>query len=143
MNLRFDKLDMLLAGAAIILLLLDRYGGVLPLPHPDDPPIQVDSLHVLILHETAEQHKLTPGQADVIDDVTHYGKVRQWLDDHAIYRVFDKDVGGNPPDWVVESMKLHDGTIPWVLASNSHAGHFGALPDGIEPMLALLEEYAE
>jgi len=133
----------LLAAVVVGLVMHFRGGGGLPDLLPDNAPIDVDGLHVLVVYESAEKHRLTPGQIDVIDDITTAGELRKWLEEHGEVRVYVDDIGGTPPDWVKAALEKHDGTVPWMLIANSKSGYTGPVPDGVAATPELLKGYAE
>lgn len=146
MTLRFERRHAVMLALVVGLFALSRYdGGGLPfVPVVDDAPIDVDSLHVLVLYESGEKHRMTPGQVDVIEDLTHAGALRRWLSTVGTHRTYDDDVDDQYADqWVKDALSKHDETVPWLLIANRSSGYVGPLPDGVEATRALIEEYVE
>src|SRR5690606_14267732 len=140
MTLRLDKVDLALLAVIVVSLLVRQFGIPLPDILPDDAPIPVTEAKVLILYETAERHRLTPGQLDVIDDVTAAGELNKYLRDKVgtgNFRAYDKDTDvSHSEPWVKEAVAYYGqhggGVVPWLLVATPRGGYAGPVPDGVD-----------
>lgn len=109
---------------------------------PDEtPPIDVDGLHVLILHETSDPERNSPGQWEVIHSAQQAGRLRKWLEANTEdFGVYDWETNFDyGPQWLRDAKELHDGTVPWLLVADRDSGFVGPLPKGVDAVIELLE----
>ena len=115
-------------------------------PKPVDPaPIPVAGFRVLLVEESADRGKLTPGQFRVM-----FGKkMRDWLDANCAkegqqpaYRIYDKDAktAGDLKHWQDAMLRART-QVPWIVISNGVTGFEGPLPATEDETLALLQKY--
>lgn len=115
-------------------------------PKPVDPaPIPVAGFRVLLIEESAERGKLTPGQFRVM-----FGKnMRDWLDANCVkennqpgYRIYDKDAvtKGDLKHWQ-DAMTRPRQSVPWVIVSNGTTGFEGPLPATEDETMKLFQKY--
>lgn len=119
-----------------------------PKPDPNKPaPIPLVGFRVLIIEETSQRSKLTPGQFNFM-----FGKVnRDWLDSVCTietgqpgYRIYDKDATGvnDAQQWPRDTLKRPRGNeLPWVVISNGVTGFEGPLPVTESDCKALVQKY--
>lgn len=125
-------------------------GPTPPGPTPTPAPIPGDGLRVLIVHESADASKLTPGQNAAI-----YGKtVRDYLQSHCAddpavkgwkaYRIWDKDTdtSSEHASWQA-AMKRDRKSLPWLVVSNpgKGGGWEGPLPGTVEDTMKILKQF--
>ncbi len=118
-------------------------------PVPPVPPGPVSGLRVLIVEETSERSKLSPGQMAVIlgtpmraflDSKTPTGK-----DGHThTWNIWDKDVdaANAEPEAKALLARPHP-TLPWIVLADS-AGKVafeGPLPPDVDQTVALIKKY--
>lgn len=113
-----------------------------PEPIPDAPPFPADSLHVLVVYETATVAELKAGQRAIL-----YSKaVRDMLDAKCgkNYRFFDKDqdASKDTPAFAA-AMRVKRDSIPWVVVSNGKTGFSGPLPQTAGEFETLVGRYAK
>ena len=127
-----------------------------PTPTPPDPPgpsaspFPLPGLRVLILYESGDLTKLTPGQNSVI-----FGKTaRDLLQSKCVvgpdgktreYRIYDKDQAplSDSPTWVNAAARPRPPTLPWLIVGNGKGGYEGPLPGSVAEFVALVNKYAE
>lgn len=119
-----------------------------PKPDPVKPaPIPLVGFRVLIIEETAQRTKLTPGQFNFM-----FGKAsRDWLDTITTvetgqpgYRIYDKDATGSNDTqaWPREALKRPRGSeLPWIIISNGVTGFEGPMPAGESDIKALVQKH--
>lgn len=113
--------------------------GLTDLPPPDVTPLPVSSLHVLIVEEMDERHKLPASQAKIFSSTT----LRKWFSDNNVqWRVFDKDVPQEQLEqkWK-DALSRPRQSLPWILVSNGSKGWEGPLPKTEAEVITLLEKY--
>lgn len=122
--------------------------GPTPPAPPGPAPIAIDGLAVLIVEESADRSKLTPGQHAAI-----FGKtVRSYLDTKCAadpyvpswkaYRIWDKDtVLSNAGEVWEAAMKRERKSLPWLVVSSPSGGFEGPLPEKEEDTLAILKKF--
>lgn len=123
-------------------------GPTPPGPKPDDKaPIPAPGFRVLIIEESKDRSKLSPGQNAII-----FGsKVRDYLKAKCIkdtenpdgaFRIWDPNTAtdGESKLWI-DALKRSRSSLPWVIISNGVAGYEGPLPDSVTEMLTLLQKY--
>lgn len=119
-------------------------------PQPEPAPIPVAGFRVLVVYETADLGKLTPGQRAIFSsrDVRDYlnatcvkgqdGRTPEW-------RIYDKDT-----DMANESKVWRDAmtralaratALPWCIVSNGKTGYEGPLPRTLQEAIDLLKKY--
>lgn len=120
-------------------------------PTPGPAPIAGDGLRVLIVYETQEIGKLTPGQFQTV-----FGEpMRTMLDSKCVvgpdnktreWRIYDKDISTTnvPKNWQ-DAMKRDRKSVPWLIVSNPQkgGGFEGPLPERVEDTIALLNKFGE
>lgn len=120
-------------------------------PTPGPAPIAGDGLRVLIVYETQEIGKLTPGQFSAIfgDPLRTMmnakcatgpvGATKEW-------RIYDKDIStnGETKTWQ-DAMARPRKSVPWLIVSNPQkgGGFEGPLPERVEDTIALLNKFGE
>ena len=100
------------------------------------PPVSVDGLSLLIVHETDELSSLTATQRDTILSARLMaGELGCdcWIVDP------DQELDG-APQWVRDGMLLPRESLPWMLMVGPRGWRSGPLPDSPEALRALLEE---
>ena len=123
----------------------------IPEPTPAAPfPTTEPGLHVLILYEgqpTDDEH-MPPSQLSIFTSA----KVRQWLEANTTaHRVWDDDftleqMAHAPPTFrdayglVLEQSR---GVVPWIAISDGQTGFTGPLPESIDALIQLLEQYGD
>lgn len=120
-------------------------------PGPTPAPIPEAGLHVLVIEETADRGKLTPGQKEVILSKT----IRDYLDakcakdgDAGAYRIWDKDQAGtenDSPKWASAFKRARAASgfaTPWLILSNSKVGGYeGPLPKTAAEFMELAKKF--
>lgn len=134
------------AFIVVVLLILVWPGGEDDTrPDDEEPPIDVDGLHLLILHESSEPHTLTAGQREVIQSAQQAGELRQWLEANTEdFGVYDDDTNfENASEWLKDAKEVHDGMVPWLLVADADSGFAGPVPEGVDAVIELVESHAE
>lgn len=124
--------------------------GPEPIPPTPQPPapIPTDGMRVLVVEESADRSKLTPGQLNAM-----FAKsVRDYLSAKCAkgpdgktpeVRYIDKDtpnLTGHSP-FFVEAFSRPRQNLPWLIISNGVIGYEGPLPGSEAEMLDLLRKY--
>ncbi len=118
-----------------------------PVPPPGPAPIAADGLHVMVVYETGDLSKLTPGQLAVVNSQ----ESREWLDGkcvqdgaHKAWYFLDKDanVSALPKKWQDAMGRPRKG-VPWLIASNPKGTSYeGPLPENFAETMAILSKAA-
>lgn len=109
-----------------------------PSPEPEPSPLPVASLKVLVVEESAERHKLTRGQLNVLSSTAMRERVKALggeflvLDQHAEIDKAD--------DWVRAAMALDRESLPWMIVAGPKGAWVGPLPDSTDAVIQRAEE---
>lgn len=113
--------------------------GLTDIPPPDVVPIPVTSLHVMVIEEMDDRHKLPASQVNIFSSTS----LRHWLTENNVqWRMFDDDVDQSQLDakWKA-ALARPRASVPWVCASNGAKGFEGPLPKTEAELIAILEKY--
>lgn len=96
-------------------------------PEPDDgPPFPADSLHVLIVYESADVNQLTDDQRAIIMGADVRGALDSAAPDR--YRIYDQDADLTYVDQVwKDAMAVPRESLPWLVISDGETGYSGPL----------------
>lgn len=118
-----------------------------PKPDPKVVPIPLVGFRVLVIEETSQRGKLTPGQFNFMFSAASRG----WLDTVTTmetgqpgYRIYDKDATGNndTQQWPRDALKRQRGSeLPWIIISNGTTGFEGPMPASESDIKALVQKY--
>lgn len=119
-----------------------------PVPPPSPSPIPAAGLRVLIIEETKDRGKLTPGQFAAIfnqpfRDLLSAKCVKDAENPNGAFRIWDKDINAIADSklWQ-DAMKRPRTMLPWIIISNpAKGGYEGPLPTRLEDTISLLNSY--
>jgi len=120
----------------------------LPIPDWVNPiPVPKGDLRVVVIYESADEHKLPAGQRNIIMGQ----KFRDWVTAHcgksdgrtADFRAYDKDTDtANDYPWAQEAMKRPRAELPWIVViKGTSIVHEGKLPADPDQAISLLSKY--
>lgn len=102
-------------------------------PEPEPSPITVDSLKVVIIHETSEQHNLTRKQESVMFSTSMRADIKGAGGE---FRLLDKDACVSRSDqWVRDVMDLDRESLPWLVVASPKGAWIGPMPDTTESVM--------
>lgn len=119
-----------------------------PGPSPSqDAPIEGDGLRVLIVFESHDAPKLSAGHQSVM----YSEKVRSFLNENCVkasdgtaeWRLLDADTPFQDTQnkWA-KALSRPRSSLPWLLISNGKTGYEGPLPEHVEEMVLLVDQFA-
>lgn len=128
--------DTLPAFLAALDGVVKELGG--PGPAPTPAPIPVAGLHVLIVEETGDRSRVSPGQLSVLQTTQIAAAVKAA---GGQFRQYDEDQPLADPVWQA-ALSRPRAAVPWIVVSNGEKGGTEQpLPASIEETLALIRRY--
>lgn len=111
----------------------------IPPPVVVDPPLPVQTLHVLVVEEKDDRAGLPASQVSIFSST----ELRKWLtENNAQWRFFDEDVDPRflEQKWK-DAMARPRASLPWTVISDGSKGYEGPLPKTEAEFITLLEKY--
>lgn len=112
----------------------------------EPPPPPPSGLHVLIVCEMNQRHKLPHEQSMIFSSKL----ISDYLDEHCVkdgddpqWHMLDpdSDVSDLADDWQRVFARTEGKELPWIIIANKDASFEGKLPDTVDDTLALLKKY--
>lgn len=110
-----------------------------PPPVVVDPPLPVQSLHVLVVEEMDDRSRLPASQVNIFTSTN----LRKWfVENNAQWRMFDDDVDQSKLEakWR-DALSRPRASLPWATVSNGRTGWEGPLPTTETEFIQILERH--
>ena len=111
-----------------------------PVPPPQPAPIDGDGMAIMLVYESADASKLSPGHQGILFSAESRSFLKSAAGDN--WRLFDKDTEFTDANnkWA-KALKRDRGALPWVVISNGTTGFEGPLPNNLAEFRGMVEIY--